>query len=468
MKPRSIILGLRVLGIVIMMGSCARDELENSGVQSTPVNGFFVLPEAVAPQLKIIADSLRTIDQVRPFVNAISLHYGTPRWDKSINGTRGSTFVTIVPLQRLGDNSVSGFMALEMGSRLDWKVYDARKPEKYGFVRNGKQADARAVNDLVRALNFSVFGRNGGSISDPCLMASEDAAKLRNARRIEPDKNVQLYASVIEITTCYTWETCMGDGYGNCTGTKTLHSDCITEYIWVNGSDGGYPADENVTGDDPVDEYIGPSRGNSRPVSSPNVCGDDNMDQQVYVEGPEKPINDINVYVGCFSGDLPAKITFYADQPSPGSGEAFSIKEKSGHAFISIEQNVNGKLVRRSIGFYPKHQIDPFYGTSGESQLGDNSKDSYDVRLEVEIKPEQTQNVLRFIRDPPNNYNLQKYNCTHFVLDISDIIGLNIPRTVGDWIIGKGLNPGSFGEDLKKKGAIAGKGIAPTNLASCN
>lgn len=469
MKPRTIFWGLRGLWVLLLLGACGREEIERSEDLNRQGNDFFVLSAMVDPQLKVMIDSLVMFDRKTPFVIPVTLRYGVPKWDKAINTRRGKTLVSIVPLHKPDEMEISGFIALEMGSRLEWKIYDAKKPERYGYRSKPGEVNAKTVNDLARALNFKAFGRQGGSIDDPCLMTNREAALVRNARRVSPGKDIQLYAHVVEITTCYSWETCMGDGNGNCMGSKTLHTECITEYAWTNGSTNDFITEGPDYGGVPLDDGNGPgSNGYSGAVNNYS-CGNEDLDQLAYVEGPDKPINDISKYVECFSGALPAKITFYADQPVSGSREVFSMKEKNGHAFISIEQNINGKIVRRSLGFYPKHLIDPFYGTSGPSQLGDNSWDIYDVKLEVAINATQTQNVLQFIKDAPDNYNLQKYNCTHFVLDISDIIGLKMPRTIGDWVIGKGLNPGNFGEDLRNQtGAIVETSISPSNLGNCD
>jgi len=50
--------------------------------------------------------------------------------------------------------------------------------------------------------------------------------------------------------------------------------------------------------------------------------------------------------------------------------------------------------------------------------------------------------------DTPD-YNLNDLNCTGLTVDMAESIGVEVPKTEGEWPGGGGLNPGDFGEDLR-------------------
>ena len=125
--------------------------------------------------------------------------------------------------------------------------------------------------------------------------------------------------------------------------------------------------------------------------------------------------------------------------------------------------------MRRTLGFHPFKAVSPFFEKQSQSQLGDDSDAPYDVRLDINVTPEVLNNVLSLIENYNPEYHLENYNCTNFVLDISDACGLKIPHTKGWWILGSGSNPGSFGQDLKKvPGAVVGQGRSSDNTGDCN
>ncbi len=154
-----------------------------------------------------------------------------------------------------------------------------------------------------------------------------------------------------------------------------------------------------------------------------------------------------------------AKITFYADQPVTGSSRLLSVKQLTGHSYISVEQTVNGKQVIRTLGFHPVEITSTFNDPEAPSILGDDSESEYDVKYTVEVSGEVFWRVLTAIARFKPVYDLENYNCTNFVLDISDVCGLKIPRTKSNWLFGSSLNPGAFGQDLRKiPGAVFGNG----------
>ena len=397
-----------------------------------------------------LIDSIWHYERHRPVIGSIVSVFGSVRWDKGLIGYRGKTLVAVIPLTQPSATTISGFIAFEMDERVRFKFYHSSRS---------------SVANLVNALNFKVFGTSLARIDDPCAMSRREAEVFKQARNANPGNKIQLHVRTIEVTTCYSWVSCIGDGEGNCVSNVTHHSDCITSVVWTPDwsyeESWGFSAEQDLSGD-----------GGSGGGYSSEPCGGEVVDEGMeafVVPPPDKPITNINEYVDCFTISKRAKITFYADQPVMGSSLQFSVKEKAGHAFITIQQDINGTTIMRSLGFYSRSRVDPFFSTSGISQLGDNSNESYDVKLTVEISGIQLASILGIIKGYNPIYDLEKYNCTNFVLDISDAAGLHINRTIGKWGIGSGLNPGDFGEDLKRiSGAVIQGGKAPSNLGDCD
>lgn len=419
---------------------------------------FLELPASADVRLFPLIDSIRHNKHHRSVINSALSKLGSLFWMNGVIGHRGSTLVAIIPLALPNASEVSGFIAFEMDSLLRLKVYDARRPGHY-------DVSPRSVTNVINALNFKMFGTELARIDDPCAMSRREAAFFRSARSADPSRKIQLNVRTIEVTTCYSWVSCIGDGEGNCVSNITYHSDCITDVIWTAGEYEeawwGGEVGEDLSGD-------GGSGGgyNNTPCEGEEV--EEGMEAFVVYE-PERPIEDIKDYVDCFTSSKPARITFYADIPSNGSAIKFSKYEKAGHAFVTIEQNINNTIYRRTLGFYPDEAIDPVFITSGPSILGDNSNNVYDIKLSISITGLQLEKVLSLIKGFNPIYDLQKYNCTNFVLDISDAVGLSIKRTVASWGIGSGLNPTNFGADLKLvPGAVIVGGISPENTGSCH
>jgi hypothetical protein len=443
-----------VLFVTTILFSCSKVPKEEHHAEEVP--SFLQLPPSADARLISLIDSIRYNKHHRSVINSALSKFGFLCWMNGVIGHRGSTLVAIIPLSLPNAGKVSGFIAFEMDSLLRLKVYDASRP--YG---NG--VSARSVTNVINALNFKVFGVSLARIDDPCAMSRREAAFLNSARSADPSRKIQLNVRTIEVTTCYSWVSCIGDGAGNCVSNITYHSDCITDVIWTAGEyeePWVYQAGEDLSGD-------GGSGGGYNNVPCEGEEVEEGMEVFVVYE-PEKPIENINDYVDCFTSSKSARITFYADAPVNGSAVKFSKYEKAGHTFLTIEQNINNTIFRRTLGFYPDEAIDPVFITSGPSILGDNSNNAYDVKLSVNVTGLQLEKVLNLIRKFNPIYDLQRYNCTNFVLDVSDAAGLSIKRTVASWGIGSGLNPTNFGEDLKLiPGAVIGAGSSHANIGNC-
>jgi hypothetical protein len=440
---------VKFVATLFLLFSCNKVEDQSREVHPS----YLSLSSSTDVRLRPLIDSIWHYERHRPVIGSIISKYGMVSWEKGLIGHRGKTLVAIIPLCL--PSRVSGFIAFEMDDHIRFKVYDASRP-----------MGLRSATNVINALNFKVFGVSLARIDDPCAMSRREAELFRQARSANPSRKIQLNVRTIEVTTCYSWVSCIGDGEGNCVSNITHHSDCITDVVWTPDywyyeDSWGVAAEEDLSGS-------GGSGGgyNSSPCGGEDL-GDEGM-EAFYLPPPDKPIQNINQYVDCFTASKRAKVTFYADQPK-GNALEFSVKEKAGHSFITIQQNIDGQVIMRSLGFYSRDRVDPFFNTAGVSQLGDNSNENYDVKLTVDITGFQLAGILEIIRNFNPVYDLEKYNCTNFVLDISDAAGLHVKRTIGRWVIGSGLNPGNLGEDLKAiPGAVTQGGQSPTNVGDCH
>lgn len=448
---------VKLVAALFLLFSCSKVEKEDASREALP--SYLQLPASADVRLQPLVDSIWYYEHQRPIISSIISKYGIVKWEKGMIGYRGKTLVAVIPLSLLDASTISGFIAFEMDERLRFQVYDASRPG--GLNRK----NVRAVTNVINALNFKTFGKEFARIDDPCAMSRREADFFRQARSSNPERKIQLNVRTVEVTTCYSWVTCIGDGEGNCVSNITYHSDCISNSYWT--PDWNYEEEWGVNWEG-VDES---GNGGSGGGYSNVPCGEDNEDEGMeafYLPPPDRPIENINKYIDCFTPTKKAKVTFYADQPINGTSLEFSVKEKAGHAFVTIQQSINGSTITRTLGFYSRGRVDPFFSTTGVSQLGDNSNEDYDVKLTVDVTGSQLASILEIIREFNPVYDLEKYNCTNFVLDISDAAGLHINRTIGKWVVGSGLNPGNFGQDLKSiPGAIIAGGKSPFNLGDC-
>ena len=246
-----------------------------------------------------LIDSIWHYERHRPIVGSIVSVFGLVRWDKGLIGYRGKTLVAVIPLSLPSAPSISGFLAFEMDERIRFQFYNASL--------NGR---SRSVTNVVNALNFKVFGTSLARIDDPCAMSLREAEAFRQARNANPDRKLQLNVRTIEVTTCYSWVSCIGDGEGNCVSNVTHHSDCITNVVWTPDwnyeEPWSYSPEQDLSGDG------GSGGGFSSGPCGGEVVEDEGMEAFVVYE-PERPIDDVAEYLKCFTSTRPAKVTFYVD-----------------------------------------------------------------------------------------------------------------------------------------------------------
>ena len=177
----------------------------------------------------------------------------------------------------------------------------------------------------------------------------------------------------------------------------------------------------------------------------------------------DSKIANIKDYLRCFdnnpSDDHTYELMVCVAQPEPGTRKPWGIGERGsgnpvdvGHAFLVAKETTPNKTVVRNIGFYPISMVWP-YSPSAQGMLNNDSYHDFNIALSITTTSHQFTQVLSYLlkgNDKGYQYNLNNNNCTDFILNALLEGNIILPRTIGTWHHGKGLNPGDLGEDIRK------------------
>jgi hypothetical protein len=199
----------------------------------------------------------------------------------------------------------------------------------------------------------------------------------------------------------------------------------------------------------------------------------------VILAPPDKPIVDPYQYKRCFNRDSrnTYRIILYVDQPKNGSRALVSdddgntdygaIKNSSktfGHTWIAFEEKrPNGAIVRRSLGFWPRTDVE-LSSQAAPGILADDGGRDFDVNLEIGLRKDAFFDLLdNCSMGNLERYNLNINNCTGWVIDkLYYSTSISLPKTMGSWGFGQGEGPtpGNLGEDIR----LLNLGIVLNNL----
>lgn len=149
----------------------------------------------------------------------------------------------------------------------------------------------------------------------------------------------------------------------------------------------------------------------------------------------------------CFNQAEGATLTVFVEQPRPGTRDVNG-PNQVGHTFIGIQQNGTSRF----IGYYPDSPMASLIG-SQDGELHSNENSNFNVSISISIGANQLASVITYINNYPQTYNLNKFNCTDFAIEVANRGGLNLPETIGTYNYGigtfSGHNPGDLGEDIR-------------------
>ncbi|WP_436487785.1 hypothetical protein [Chitinophaga sp. ARDCPP14] len=243
-----------------------------------------------------------------------------------------------------------------------------------------------------------------------------------------------------------------------------------------------------------------PDNGGGAPINNPiDPIGSANFDYNsvpairftrwMVAPATDRLIADLKKYFGCFNINSTStyNITLYVKQPIPNSrvivSDGYGNKLPSsldlnslsvGHTFLGFSQSGGvSTTVSRYAGFYPSTMVSPFLPET-PGAIADNSNTAYDVSVTFKVSGAQFKTAMeQFAAATKGNYNLNWNNCTDICISALNIIGLNVPKTIGTWPLGQGANPADLGEDLRlfNSTSIAQKnltgGTSPSNTFQC-
>lgn len=159
------------------------------------------------------------------------------------------------------------------------------------------------------------------------------------------------------------------------------------------------------------------------------------------------------------AGRKPSVVIIYVDQPGEGGDrDPYEIEGLSnvdvGHTFIEVINGATGDST--TIGLYPEGEVSPWEPAS-PGVIQDDTGHPWDIKYELEITPEQLDELLDEIKadqQNPPTYHLNDCNCTDYVLELLEEIDILIDSQEGTWPGGGGHNPGDLGEDLEALGGV--------------
>jgi hypothetical protein len=303
----------------------------------------------------------------------------------------------------------------------------------------------------INKYNFTPDGRVARLVPN----ANQDASAIprRLADKVTPDVMIQVcsyisgynYAVGAEDDGEY-WEEFVG-----CT------------FMWAPDAGGGGGGSS----------YIGVETGGGGGSSQPTIYA------------PTHIILDIKAYLKCFQVTPGAtfQVTLCVDQPSPGSRNPWVIKAtdgasgsgatSAGHTFLILTENMpGGWSITRSLGFYPSKSIWPL-SPPVPGVLNNDENTTFNIAAQYNISSTLFFSMLQFVAANANdNYQVNTYNCTNFALDALNAGHITLPRTIGYWVGGMGVDPGDLGEDIRNYNFSGMTRITTpflhSNLGTCN
>ena len=156
------------------------------------------------------------------------------------------------------------------------------------------------------------------------------------------------------------------------------------------------------------------------------------------------PLNDSAEYSVTLCGDVPVNnnpVRIYK-------------KGETGHVFIILSKKIStGEVVSSSFGFYPRIPV-TFLIKQVRSKILDNSNREYDVSIGKKVTPDEFTMVLeKCVVLAEKKYNLKKYNCYDYALEVFNALPgiekLPVTHVKFPFIFGKGGSPCGLYKDLK-------------------
>lgn len=152
------------------------------------------------------------------------------------------------------------------------------------------------------------------------------------------------------------------------------------------------------------------------------------------------------------------RITICADVPDNGNPERVHVGQQPGHVFLILEKTEpvrSGQSTVQVFGFYPVRQHSSLIAGNVRAKIMDNSKREYNAAVSKKVSYRQFQLLLQKAEQlSGREYNLHRFNCYDYVLDIfnsiSDIEKLPVTHVKLPYFLGRAGSPCGLYRDLKR------------------
>ena len=138
------------------------------------------------------------------------------------------------------------------------------------------------------------------------------------------------------------------------------------------------------------------------------------------------PNNAFTIYTAKLYAELPDK-----DRPAALLTTGFV----PGHTFITLTKANGVNTVSQTFGFYPKNHIKASFQVPVKSMVIDNGEHNYHASLVMTVNANQFAAMMdEAINAAKNDYDMTRYNCTNFALDVFNkgrLAPLYIPDVIG-------------------------------------
>lgn len=205
-------------------------------------------------------------------------------------------------------------------------------------------------------------------------------------------------------------------------------------------------------------------------IDNPDVDFSEETLNQIVIEEPDNPIEDMAAFLECFDPAQGAEFTIYADQPIEDSQWPYTLSPPTaGHAFVSITQNGNTAV----FGFYPQSTILGVILSNGA--IGNNQNTPFDVSYTTDIEAAEVAAIINYASEIPSFYNVNLFNCTDYAIHIGNLAGLDLPGCYSPWYPGGGGSaPSVLGQHLRHKqtsgtdSSNTDESNSPSQSSNCN
>lgn len=213
-------------------------------------------------------------------------------------------------------------------------------------------------------------------------------------------------------TTCY-WTSY---SYIDAEGTLTVYAESHCSFYIDNYNYDMLPSIDHSGN-------TGGGGGGGAPITQPEPAQPSNLPMEEQASKDPKKLMD------CFGTSLNPnaayQVKILVQQPQPGT--SFNIGQNAfGHVAIQLTKTEGNSTITQTLGFYPTGTgLDKL---NSNSRIVDNGGLEYNTSATYYTNAQNFQNLINYIKNPPQNYHYTDFNCTSFVYQAALKAGLPIPN----------------------------------------